>query len=75
MIDALLEVAEETGKKPAQVAINWLLQRPGVTSPIIGARTMQQLEDNLGATGWKLSPEQVDKLNRASAVQAPYPYD
>lgn len=75
VIDALFEVAEETGKKPAQVAINWLLQRPGVTSPIIGARTTAQLEDNLGATGWNLTPEQVDKLNQASEVQAPYPYD
>ena len=75
VIDALFEVAEEADKQPAQVAINWLLQRPGVTAPIIGARTMQQLEDNLGAAGWTLTPEQVDKLDRASEVQAPYPYD
>ena len=46
-------------KKPAQVAINWLLQRPGVTTPIIGARTNEQLESNLGAVGWSLSTEQV----------------
>lgn len=75
VIDALFEVAEETGKKPAQVAINWLLQRPGVTAPIIGTRTMAQLEDNLGAVGWNLSPEYVDKLNQASALKPPYPYD
>ncbi len=75
VIDALFEVAEETGKKPAQVAINWLLQQPGVTAPIIGTRTLAQLEDNLGATGWNLTPEQVDKLNQASEVRAPYPYD
>lgn len=75
VIDALLEVAEETEKSPAQVAINWLLQRPGVTSPIIGARTFQQLDDNLGAIGWDLTSEQVHKLNQASELQAPYPYD
>ncbi len=74
VIDALFEVAEETGKKPAQVAINWLLQQPGVTAPIIGTRTLAQLEDNLGATGWDLTPKQVDKLNQASEVRAPYPY-
>jgi len=75
VIDALFEVAHEVDKKPAQVAINWLLQRPGVTAPIIGARTGEQLESNLGAVGWNLTAEQVGKLDRASAVQAPYPYD
>lgn len=75
IIDALFEVASEVDKKPAQVAINWLLQRPGVTAPIIGARTGEQLESNLGATGWSLSAEQVNKLNQASDVQLPYPYD
>ncbi len=75
VIDALLEVSEETGKKPAQVAINWLLQRPGVTAPIIGTRTMAQLEDNLGAVGWDLAPEHLDKLDQASALKPPYPYD
>ena len=75
IIDALLEVAREVDKKPAQVAINWLLQRPGVTAPIIGARTGEQLESNLGAVGWNLNAEHVDKLNQASAVQPPYPYD
>ena len=75
VIDALFEVSEEADKTPAQVAINWLLQRPGVTAPIIGARTMAQLGANLGAAGWDLAPEHVDKLNQASAVQPPYPYD
>ena len=73
--DALFEVAKEAGKKPAQVAINWLLGQPGVTAPIIGTRTMAQLEDNLGAVGWTLDPEHLDKLEQASAVQPPYPYD
>ncbi|MBZ0298699.1 MAG: aldo/keto reductase [Anaerolineae bacterium] len=75
VIDVLLAVAEETGKSAAQVAINWLLQRPGVTAPIIGARTMQQLEDNLGASGWALSEAQMAALNQASEPAAIYPYD
>lgn len=74
VIDALLAIAEEVGKTPAQVAINWLLQRPGVTAPILGARTMAQLEDNLGAVGWALSADQMDKLNKASDLPLPYPY-
>lgn len=74
-LDALFAVAEDAGKTPAQVAINWLLQKPGVTAPIIGARNLEQLEANLGATGWDLTPEQVATLDRASAVTPPYPYD
>jgi aryl-alcohol dehydrogenase-like predicted oxidoreductase len=75
VIDALLEVSEEAGRTPAQVAVRWLLQRPGVTAPILGARTMAQLEDNLGAVGWSLSEAQMAKLTSASDVTLPYPYD
>jgi aryl-alcohol dehydrogenase-like predicted oxidoreductase len=75
VIDALLEVSEEAGRTPAQVAVRWLLQRPGVTAPILGARTMAQLEDNLGALGWSLSEAQMTKLTSASDVTLPYPYD
>jgi aryl-alcohol dehydrogenase-like predicted oxidoreductase len=75
LIDTLLAVAEAVDKSPAQVAINWLLQQPAVTAPIIGARNMKQLEDNLGASGWALSEEQVAQLNQASQVDLPYPYD
>ena len=74
VIDALLAVSQETGKTPAQVAINWLLQRPGVTAPILGVRTMEQLEDNLGAAGWALTAEQMGRLNQASDLPLPYPY-
>ena len=74
-LDALFAVAEAAGKTPAQVAINWLLQKPGVTAPIIGARNLEQLTANLGASGWALEPEQVAKLDEASAVTPPYPYD
>lgn len=74
VVDALIAVAEQTGKSPAQVAINWLLQRPGVTAPIIGARTMTQLQDNLGASGWSLTAEQMERLDQTSELPLPYPY-
>jgi aryl-alcohol dehydrogenase-like predicted oxidoreductase len=74
VVDALDEVARETGKTIPQIAINWLLQRPTVTSVIIGARTEEQLRQNLGAVGWQLSSEHMKKLDEASAVTLPYPY-
>ncbi len=75
IIDALFAVADEAGKTPAQVALNWLLCQPGVTAPIIGARNMQQFEDNLGAADWSLTPEQVTRLSTASKMTLPYPYN
>lgn len=75
VIDAVFEVAEETGKTPAQIALNWLLNRPGVTAPIIGVRSLEHLKDNLGATGWALSEDQMDRLNQVSDKLKPYPYD
>lgn len=74
MVDALDEVAGETGKTVPQIALNWLLQRPTVCSVIIGARNEAQLLQNLDAVGWNLSPEQVAKLDAASATTPPYPY-
>ena len=74
VIDALDAVAAETGKTVPQVALNWLLQRPTVSSVIIGARNEEQLRQNLGAVGWTLSPDQIRKLDAASAVTAPYPH-
>ncbi|MEO8718387.1 MAG: aldo/keto reductase [Burkholderiales bacterium] len=74
VVDALDAVAKETGKSVAQVALNWLLQRPSVASVIIGARNEEQLRQNLGAAGWKLTPAQVAKLDAASAVPLAYPY-
>jgi len=73
-MDALDAVAQETGRTVPQIAINWLLQRPTVSSVIIGARNEEQLRQNLGAVGWSLTPEQVKKLDAASEVTAPYPY-
>lgn len=74
VVDALDEIAGETGKTIAQIALNWLLQRPTVSSVIIGARNEKQLRQNLGAVGWALTPEQIAKLDKASAVTAPYPH-
>jgi len=73
-IDALDEVAAETGKSIAQVAINWVLQRPTVSSIIVGARNEEQLKQNLGAVGWNLSTDQLKKLDAASEVPTIYPY-
>lgn len=74
VVDSLVEIAAEAGKTVAQVALNWLLQRPTVSSVIIGARDEAQLVENLGATGWQLSPEQILRLDAASELTAPYPY-
>ncbi len=74
VVDMLEAVAEETGKAVPQVAINWLLQRPTVSSVIIGARDETQLRQNLGAVGWSLTPDQIARLDAASTVTAPYPY-
>jgi len=74
VVDALDAAAAQTGKSVPQVALNWLLQRPSVASVIIGARNEAQLRENLGATGWALSGEQVAKLDAASAVPLAYPY-
>ena len=74
VVDALDAVAAETGKTVPQVALNWLLQRPTVSSLILGARNEEQLKQNLGAVGWNLTAEQVAKLDAASAVIPAYPY-
>ena len=74
VVDALDTVAAETGKSVPQVALNWLLGRPSVSTVIIGARTEEQLRQNLDAVGWTLTPAQVATLDAASAVTSAYPY-
>ncbi|WP_265515874.1 aldo/keto reductase [Nitratireductor luteus] len=74
VVDALDAVAEETGRTVPQIALNWLLQRPTVSSVIIGARNEEQLRQNLGAVGWALTADQIARLKEASSVTAPYPY-
>ena len=74
VVDALDEIAKETGKSVPQIALNWLLRRPTVSTVLIGARNEEQLRQNLGAIGWILTPEQIARLDAASAVTPPYPY-
>jgi aryl-alcohol dehydrogenase-like predicted oxidoreductase len=74
VVDALDAIAAETGKIVPQVALNWLLQRPTISSVILGARNEEQLKQNLDAAGWNLTAEQVAKLDVASAVTPAYPY-
>jgi len=74
VVDAIDLVTRDTGKTVPQIALNWLLQRPSVSTVIIGARNRQQLVDNLGAVGWQLSREHIVALDKASAVTMPYPY-
>ncbi len=74
VLDAIDEIAQETGKTVPQIALNWLLQRPTVATVLIGARDEAQLRQNLGAVGWNLTAEQVAKLDAASKVRPVYPY-
>jgi aryl-alcohol dehydrogenase-like predicted oxidoreductase len=74
VIETLAEIAKNKGKTQAQIALNWVLNRPGVTAPILGARTVEQLRENLGCTGWELTDEEREKLDKASEIPLPYPY-
>ena len=74
VVDALDKVAAETGKSVPQIAINWLLHRPTVSTVIIGARTEEQLRQNLGAIGWSLTAAQIAQLDAASETTLAYPY-
>ncbi len=74
VIDVVDEIAKETGKTVPQIALNWLLQRPTVSTLVIGARNEAQLRDNLGAVGWALTPEQMSRLDAVSAIPPIYPY-
>ncbi len=74
IVEAIDSVAAEVGKTVPQVALNWLLQRPTVANVIVGARNEEQLRQNLGAVGWNLTPDQVARLDKASALTPVYPY-
>jgi aryl-alcohol dehydrogenase-like predicted oxidoreductase len=74
VVDALQEISDATGKTLAQIAINWLVQRPTIANIIIGARNEEQLNENLGAVGWTLDPEHMAKLDAVSNVPPAYPY-
>ncbi|CAG8766756.1 15349_t:CDS:10, partial [Rhizophagus irregularis] len=74
ILDDVITVSKETGRTPVQVAMNWVQQKPGITSPLIGARTVTQLEENLKSLEFKLTPEQVKRLDEASKpAEIPFP--
>ncbi|GBC06187.1 hypothetical protein RclHR1_06680003 [Rhizophagus clarus] len=75
ILDEVKAVANEIGRTPVQVALNWTMQKPGVTSPLIGAKTVEQLEENLKALEFKLTPEQMKRLDDVSEPsEVPFPY-
>jgi len=74
VIDNLIEIGKDCGKTPAQIALNWILQQPGIATSILGVRTLEQLRENLGCIGWQLSEEEMNRLKKASHVPLPYPY-
>jgi aryl-alcohol dehydrogenase-like predicted oxidoreductase len=74
IVDVLDGIAADTGRSIPQIALNWLLQRPTVSTVLIGARNEEQLRQNLGAVGWALDGAQMERLDTASAVMPPYPY-
>jgi aryl-alcohol dehydrogenase-like predicted oxidoreductase len=73
-LEVVGEISENTGKSYSQISLNWLLRQEGVTAPILGARTLEQLHDNLGATGWELEKDQIQSLSEAGALEEVYPY-
>ena len=75
ILSLLSRISGETGKTMAQVALNWVISNPAVTAPIIGARNVKQLEDNLGSVGWRLTEEQMSEINGTSIIEVTYPYD
>jgi len=74
VLDTLDAISHETGKTVAQVSLAWVLSRPSVATILVGARTEQQLNDNLGAVGWKLTPDQIERIDRASETPKIYPF-
>ena len=73
-LETVIEIAQARGKTPSQVALAWVSAQPGVTAPIIGARTLAQLEDNLGCVGLALTDDELGRLNAVSALAYIYPY-
>ncbi|WP_366146291.1 aldo/keto reductase [Crocosphaera sp.] len=73
--EAVQKIAQEIGHSPAQVSLNWLLQKSSVTSIILGAKTVKQLEDNLGCLDFTLTPEQMQYLDEVSQIKLGFPHD
>lgn len=73
--EVVMGIAEEIGRSPSQVCTNWVLQQPGVTSTLLGVRTIEQLEDNLKSLEFTLTPEQIYRLNAVSAFEPGFPHN
>lgn len=74
ILDVIGEIASSRGKSYAQVTLAWVRSQPGITSPITGARTLEQLKDNLGSVGWELTSEELETLDKVSRLEWGYPY-
>ena len=74
ILDVVGKIASSKDKSYAQVALAWVRSQPGITSPIIGARTPEQLKDNLGSVGWELTSEELEALDKVSRLEVGYPY-
>lgn len=74
ILDEVIAISKEMDKTPAQVALNWLIHKEGITSPIFGASTLEQFDDNIGAVGWKLPSELWERLDKVSALEEDYPH-
>src|SRR5918993_907109 len=75
IVDRVCEIANSRGKEPAQIALSWVKDRPGVTSPILGARNVEQLDKNLGVIGWSLEERELNLLEEVSTLSYAYPYN
>eukprot|EP00092_Neocalanus_flemingeri_P001742 GFUD01001860.1.p1 GENE.GFUD01001860.1~~GFUD01001860.1.p1 ORF type:complete len:362 (+),score=71.11 GFUD01001860.1:97-1086(+) len=75
ILEELKNVAERNKKTVAQVATRWLLEKKNVPSVVIGVKNLEQLEDNLGSVGWKMSVEDLEQLDEVSKLPEPYPYE
>ncbi|MCC2684239.1 MAG: MocA family oxido-reductase/dehydratase [Paenibacillaceae bacterium] len=73
ILDEVKRLARQYGKTPSQISLNWLMYKQGITSPIFGARTLEQFEDNMGSVGWRLSDEDWNRLDQVSALPDEYP--
>ena len=73
IVDVLVEIGRVRGVSPAQVALNWVLNKPSVDTVILGARDEKQLLDNLAAAAWHMSDEEMSRLDEVSALPEPYP--
>ncbi|MGN7939321.1 aldo/keto reductase [Bacillus sp. 7586-K] len=73
ILNEVQKISNELDKPPAQVALNWLLNKEEITSPIFGATSLEQFDENIGSIGWRLTKEQWDRLDEVSKLPSEYP--